>query len=163
MSEVPPIAPSPPPQFVEYPRAPDGVAYGSAEKFKALTDGYFGLGIAFALVLLTSIIAIALAVAVHSDVLTILVFFVLVPVVAFVLPLRANKQVAIGKDWSPGLAYVFSLVMMVGGIIPYAIVQTIALEEMKRYGLKRRFFGIRKKDAMALYEQLLAAQPSKPF
>ncbi|MFI5386850.1 MAG: hypothetical protein ACHQ50_12115 [Fimbriimonadales bacterium] len=79
-----------------------------------------------------------------------------------------NKKIGFGCDWSPASPIVASMLMGLNsalccGIIGYIVMQQIAATEMKKYGLKTGFGGIRKKHVAAVVAQLRAnAQPVPP-
>jgi hypothetical protein len=65
--------------------------------------------------------------------------------------------------WSPGGAVLASILIAVVssvccGIIGYIVMQQIAGAEMKKYGLKTRFLGIRKAEVVAAVEALKQAE-----
>lgn len=154
---------NPPPQYAAYPRA-SAVPYGSPEKLKALGEGYYGLNWAF-------LINIVLGFVVNYTVSYggIRYFLVLAPVLLLVIAAityPSTKKIAFGMGWAPGYAILASLLIGLNavlccGIIGYIVMQMIASNEMKRYGLKPGMLGIRKRDWKAAIAAMETAVP--PF
>jgi len=161
--EKPPGGP-PPQQYAQYYRGP-GLP-GSSERLEALAKGYFGLNWIF---LANVVMALTVGIGGRAfmlsrpanDLTGPLVYFaelgLLVVLFAF-LPYPYNKQIGIGLGWAPSGAFVASILMGLNswfccGMIGYLVMQQLAYGEMKRYGVKPRAFGVRRKDL----EQIIAA------
>jgi hypothetical protein len=157
-----PDAPETQSDYSGYYHRPGQSPYGSAERLQALADGYFGLNIVF-------LVNVALALASRGVQLTIsdlrIALFTFVGflagtmVVVSLLTYPCNRRIGIGKGWPEYGAVLASGLMGLNsalccGVIGYLVMQQIASNEMKRYGLRSGFFGIRKKDVRAKVEQL---------
>lgn len=155
MSDVPP--PPIQPQYAAYPRGQMAL-YGSPDKLRALADGYFGLNTVF---VLNIVLAIGINVAARSAttqdnwmVIT-LGGIVLMGLLVGFLTFPHNKKIAYGANWSPLGPVLASVLMALNsmlccGIIGYVVVQQLAANEMKKYGIKVSFLGFTKKK---IYEQ----------
>lgn len=139
MSEVPP-------PYAQYPRSTPN--YGSLPQLRSLVDGYFGLSRVFAI---NIALAFAMRLASMFGGLAVLGLFALaVGLAVGFLTYGPNKQIGYGANWSPAQPIVASVLMGINsalccGIIGYAIMQTIAANHMKRYGIKMGFFASKKK------------------
>lgn len=177
MSEVPPnpepTPEAPPPQYAAYPRGEGIPMNGSAEKLQALADGYFGLNTVFIINIVLAIGTRALTaapVATMEEVIGrfAIVVLAMLAIIGF-LTYPHNKKIAFGKNWSNGAAILASVLMGLNsalccGIIGYVVMQTIAMGEIKNYGLKGGFLGLKKKDIQARIDQIRAQQPPmQPF
>jgi len=176
MSEIPPSqeSPTPPPagsysappqQYAAYTRP--GAFGGSPEKLQALADGYYGLNWVF---LLTLVIVLGLrmgAGALFASPGQEVIFYGL----AFVVPIfvvgalsyPSCKKIAFGANWNSGMDIVAAVLMglnsLLCGIIGFAVMQSIASAEIKKYGVKGgSFLGFRKRDVLTAIEQLKAQQ-----
>lgn len=171
MSETPPLPDpneAPPPQYVEYPRGQQAV-YGSPEKLMALWEGYSGLNYVFILNVVLAIGGRALTLAPiwegsppEAFMVYYGVYFLILFSAIGACSYPYNKKIAFGKDWPPSNAITASiLVALVSwvccGIIGFAVMQQIALMEMKRYGIKPGLM-LRKRDVEAKVAELRAAQ-----
>lgn len=142
-----------PPEFAQYPR---GTApTGSLPQLRNLVDGYFGLsrvfGINILLVCVERVVAILDKEASAGGSLAFVGGFALIVglVVGF-LSYGPNKQIGNGANWSPAQPIVASVLMGINsalccGIVGYAVMQTIAANHLKRYGIKMGFFASKKK------------------
>ncbi|MBC8066340.1 MAG: hypothetical protein H7Y17_16030 [Chlorobia bacterium] len=169
MSEIPPVpepGPTPPPEgYVAYPRGPQATTYGSADQLQALVEGYYGLNYVFILnvVLAMGGRLVGLSVDSPQGALAMLAgYFIVLFVVVGACSFPYNRKIAFGKGWGDGNAILASLLTalfswLCCGIFGYIVMQQIAMSEMKKYGLKAGL-GLRKKDAMALVEQLRAQE-----
>jgi hypothetical protein len=173
MSENPPGI-GPPLQYSNYPRG-QGV-YGSPERLQALSDGYFGLNLVFGLnvVLVIAARAAQLTVASSSTVdpaTMLLVICVSLGVIGFAVGFCTypfNKKIGYGCGWSPAGPVIASVLMGLNsafccGIIGYVVVQQIAGQEIKRYGIKTGFFGLRKKEIAAVIASMRAHPPGPTY
>jgi len=145
---------TPPQKFVAYPR--ETVAtYGTPEKLEALGKGYFGLSIAFvANVVLFFAVQFCAVVGMAAVFLGIVVLFA--AVIALTIP--HNKNIAYGKGWSKSQAWIASVLMGINsviccGIIGYSVMQSQAMNEMKRYCVKPGFLGLYKNRAAPAWRQ----------
>ena len=157
MAETPPPSPgsheTPPDYSGHYPRD-QGSQFGSAEKLRALSEGYFGLNWVFLLNVVMALAARGIGLVATTPetamVLLLCAFGAIFLVIAFAT-YPYNKKIAFGKGWEPSMAILASILMGLNsalccGIIGYVVMQQIAYAEMKKYGLKGGFFGLRKKD-----------------
>lgn len=159
-----------PPQFTAYPRAQMN-AYGTGAQLRALYKGYNGLSAIFGINVALSLGANA-AIRSAAPAETVLGMWA-AAVIAIGLVVGfgtypSNKNIAYGANWNPGMALLASILMAVNsalccGIIGYVVVQQLAMNEMKRYGLKARFFGgIKKQEVEQVAAQLDAIQRTNP-
>ena len=163
MSEIPPSDPTPPSQFVQYPRETIQLAYGSIEKLEALGEGYFGLGYVFVLNVFILVLMTALDMNHQKD------FNVAVPLIILIIAVASypyNVRIAFGKGWPVWKTLLASTLMGLNsalccGVVGYIIMQHIAMSEMYRYGLSGSMFGLRKKVFQVRVDALRAAQ-AKP-
>lgn len=168
MSEIPPIPPDPnqgpPPQYVAYPRGQQAI-YGTPEQLMALWEGYSGLNYVFILNVFLALGGRAVTVAPiweGSPPEAFLVYYGFYFLILFAAIGATSyphaKKIAYGKNWAPANAITASVLIALFswvccGIVGYAFMQQIALNEMKRYGLKPSFL-LRKKDVLAKVEEL---------
>ena len=161
--------PGPQPQYAQYYRPTAGQPnYGSWQQLQALADGYFGLSWAF---LVNVICAVGINIGfqsmsingrVTSETSWALIYLGLVLCLGIVIALMTyppNKKIAFGKGWKPGSAVLASVLMALNsivccGIIGYAVMQQLALSEMKLYGVRPRGFGLRRKDIDPIIQAL---------
>ncbi len=168
MSEVPPVpdpSQQPPVQFAEYPRG----GYGTSDKLLALYEGYSGLNYVFALnvVLATCGRFIGFAPLWNDSPPELLFVFYGIYLVIMLAAVGAcsyiyNRKIALGKDWTPGQAILASVLTalfswLCCGIFGYIVMQQIASNEMKKYGV-RSGIGMKKKHVMERIEQIKASE-----
>jgi hypothetical protein len=176
MDEQPEQPPQPEQPFAQPPPAADysghypryeAAAYGTPERLQALADGYFGLNWVFLLNVVMAISTRAIpAVAPDADLalpLLLGAYGAIFLVVAFAT-FPFNRKIATGKGWDTSAAVLASFLMGLNsalccGIIGYVVMQSIAAGEMKRYGLKSGFFGLRKADVERRIAELRQAPP----
>ena len=164
MSGVPPPEGSSPPRYVAYPRSSD--QYGSADRLQALGEGYYGLNWVFLINILASLVVYLFArLGWTGYFASLFVEVVLITVLIY----RQNLKIAFGKGWSQSVGGVVSLLMGLSsalccGIFGYIIMQQIASSEMKRYGLKSGFLGVKRRNWQAAVEALRASasMPAPP-
>jgi hypothetical protein len=166
MSDQPPVPPSeptpPPQQFAQYPRGND--VYGSSEKLQNLMDGYFGLNWVFLVNVVLSLISRGLgAVAKNPEqaLVMLLGFVVVVFAVIAGMSYPQNKKIGIGMGWPPANSVIASILMGLNsvvccGIIGFIVMQSIAANEMKRYGITGGIFGLKKSVIQAKIAELQA-------
>jgi len=89
--------------------------------------------------------------------------------VVVVLTVPSNKKIAFGKGWTDSRAILVSILMGINsifccGIVGYSIMQTVAANEMKRYGVRPSIFGGVTKKAFrtALANRRKAEEPLQP-
>ena len=160
--------PEPPPQYVAYPRA-QIAPYGSAERLKALFDGYSYLNRIFILNVALAIASRALGETAGTPEIWLMIVAVQVLVMGLVIGFATypgNKKIAFGAGWPPGLGVLASVLMGLNsalccGIIGYVVMQQIAINHMKRYGLKTAFLGGIKRPQVELAVAQLRAQESQ--
>ena len=148
------MAETPPPNFAAYPRPDLTSAYGSADKLEALGKGYVGLNYVF-------LVNVALFLAYQFSGFHPLEQFIgFVVVVFFVvagLTFPPNKKIGFGKDWPTAGPFLASFLMGLNsalccGVIGYVVMQQIAMNELKRYGIKTGFLGPSKRILKAAVE-----------
>lgn len=157
--------PEPPPQFVAYPRG-EVTTFGSYEKFKALGEGYFGLNWVF---LANVLMALGLRplLASQTDVVPFVVVLPLFGLVIACLSYPFNNKIAYGCNWAPGLSILASVLMGINsalccGLVGYVVMQMIALQEMKKYGIKSGFLGFKKTTWKAKLQLMAEAEKPAP-
>lgn len=159
---VPPTPDEPGHPGSEYYHRGGGAAYGTADKLQALSDGYFGLGIAF-------VINIALALCsrlltASSESLAVIGFALVGMFVAITLiTFPFNKKIAIGKGWNTSHALLASFLMGLNsalccGIIGYIVMQSIASTEIAKYGIPSKLFGLKKSVVQARIQEMRQAE-----
>lgn len=136
----------PPPQYVAYPRD-FAKPYGTVEQFEALGDGYFGLNFGFLCMIASALLLFGISN--WYPPVGGLVFLVY-PVVAVVATLPYNKKIAYGKGWPVWSGLVASICIglstyVCGGLVACIVMQQIASNEMKKYGLKQGFTFTKKR------------------
>ncbi len=135
----------PPEHFVDYPR--ELIPGGSAEKLQALSDAYFGLGSAILghfILIFTMIMVLNSGASERADYLLPLWF--LFAVLAGAVTYPSNKRIADAKEQFPFSAVCGSVTAGVFaffglGFVACSCFQTVAIGEMKRYGIKSTFPG----------------------
>lgn len=142
-----------PPQFAAYPRPQ--YPSGSPDKLRALSDGYFGLNRVFVIniVLVIGMPLICFMLGLAGPLVTLVIAIVVGLVVGF-MTFPYNRKIGYGCGWSDGGAILASTLMGINsalccGIIGYIVVQQIAAVEMKKYGIKTGFLGMKKNDIEA--------------
>lgn len=172
MSEIPPIQDPnqvPPEQYAAYPRGAQAAMYGSSDRLLALYEGYAGLNYVFLLNVLLAIGGRALTLAPiwnGSSPESVLIFYGVYFIVLFAAvgacSYPYNKKIGFGKDWPASNAIIASVLTalfawLCCGLIGYGVMQQIAMNEMKKYGLKGGL-GLRKKEVMARVEEIRAQE-----
>ncbi len=172
MSEIPPLPDPgqvPPEGYAAYPRGIPSAEYGSADKLQALADGYFGLNYVFIVNVLLALASRFAGVSVETPQAA-LAYFAIFATVTFLavagLSFPCNKKIAFGKDWPIGNAILASVLMGLNsvlccGIIGYIVMQVIASNEMKKYGLAAGAFGVRKKWVAERIRQIREVEAAK--
>lgn len=155
MSETPP--------FANYPRT--AAAYGSSAALQSLSDGYFGLSKVFGINIVI-VVATNLAARSGSVPLGILALILLaISVTIGFLTYGPNKKIGEGAGWSPAQPVIASVLMGINsalccGVIGYSVMQSIATNHMKRYGVKGGMFGLKKGDVQGFVRDLEAREQS---
>ncbi|KAA0239309.1 MAG: hypothetical protein EDM74_04355 [Armatimonadetes bacterium] len=145
--------------------------YGTPDKLRALSEGYFGLNWVFignVMIMITANILYGLSSAVDRAFLFVALGLIagqFVYVTFASLPL--NKKIAYGKGWPPSNAVLASVLMALNsviccGAIGYVVMQMIAGAEIKKYGVKQGAFGYRKKQIQQRIEQMRTEQRAAP-
>ncbi len=161
MAEIPPPS-GPPPNYAAYPR---DAGYGTAAQLRLLADGYFGLNKIF-------VINIVLVFALRFSILSIQgpsvlavagIGLVIIGLVVGFGTYPYNKKIGEGANWGQGMPLVASILMgfnsaLCCGIIGYIVVQMLAAQEIKKYGIKTGFFGLKKSEIEAKISQLQSSQ-----
>jgi len=167
----PPIQPiAPPPQvgFASYPRANVPTVYGSSEKLSRAYRGYHGFSYTLILTISAYVAWIGGAVVMTDSsssvggILLLLVALVLT-VGTFYMSIRSSQDLAFACGWTSIVGIVFGIFGPLIGVIGLGIFQFLAVNEMKNYGLGLQAFrGIRKKDYLAILEELQQYERSSP-
>lgn len=152
MSDTPPIE-------AAYPR-PEPHS-GSAAHLQDLSEGYFGLAKAFYLVILENFLQRQLP----DD--TLAIVCVVGGIVIGLFSHPKHVQIGKGAEWSSGRAIAASVFMgvMAGlglGVFSVIVMLTIAANNMKRFGIKGGFFGLRRSDVAPILRDLRAREKSNP-
>jgi len=150
----------PPPEFVPYPR---GDQYGSAEKLRLLQKAYYGaywivastLGTAFLAGIAAFVVGFVTRDA-NSPVLGLVVVLAYVAIFAvnFVIGFKYGRLVAEAKDREAGYAVILGIFASLLspcciGAVGSAVIQQAVANELKKYGLKVGFLGLRKEEVEA--------------
>ena len=174
VSEIPPVPDPnvPPPQtFAEYPRGPQAPMYGTAEKLKALSDGYFGMNWVFLVNVAVLLGSRVLLIAADRGEVALMLLAGSVIVTGLVVALFSysyNKKISFGMNWQPSMAIVMSIVLALQswlccGAIGIVVIQQIVTAEIKRYGIPGGLFGFKKKVVEERIAQMRSTQPPTPF
>lgn len=156
-SNVPPVQ-----AYAAYPRAMSTPNYGSPDKLEALMEGYYGLNWVFlALVLCGALTLIVAFLTQDSSMALPLIILTAVVGIAFVgwVGYKYIKKIGFGLGWQPSAAIWVTIGLLLGScivspILVFIVLQLMAMGEIKNYGIKGGFFGIRKKDIKARLAQL---------
>src|SRR6185312_4091867 len=136
------MASVPPPQFAAYPRQ----EFGTAERLRQLSEGYFGLNWVFGLNVLLNI-AVSVAVGVVGTAIGyavgLLVEFALIAWFSY----GQVKKIQLARGKPEGSALTICILMGLNsalccGIVGFIVMQQIASKDMLNYGVKGGFFGI---------------------
>ena len=129
-----------PPPYAAYPR--DAARTGTSKDLQNLFDGYTGLTLAF---VVNIVLVLPLNLLSRSGVITppmlglgALVVFVVI----FALTLGPNRKIGEGAHWESWQPLLGSFLIALNsalccGIVGYVVMQTIALNHIKKYGLRR--------------------------
>jgi hypothetical protein len=154
--------------YAAYPRGNDPLPrYSSHEKLQALMDGYYGLNWAFLAMVGFALLAVISLVAgrgTTAGVVLYVAFLVLALVAMGVVSYPYNKKLGFGLGWKESTPLWVSIGLSIGScvispIVVLIVVQLIAMGEIKNYGVKKGFFGVRKKDIKAKIEELKRQSP----
>lgn len=157
-------SPEPASGFAQYPRASNYYP-GSVEQLEALFQAYNGLSLVFGVNVLLSL---GLNFVIREYSFVILIGMVLgFTVVIGALSLPQTRKLAFGKGWAPKMAILASGLLGLNsalccGIIGYVVLQQIASSEIKRYGVRSGFLGVRKKDVQAKVAEMRSSI-ARPF
>lgn len=154
-----------PPPFAEYPR--NTPAYGSVAQLRSLAEGYFGLSRVFAInigiVIATNLLSRSGSLSLALIGLILLGVGVLIAILTY----GPNKKIGEGAGWSPAQPVIASILMGINsalccGIIGYAVMQSIAANHMKPYGIKLGAFASKKKvdEQIAAFEAQRGVGPA---
>jgi hypothetical protein len=173
MSEIPPIQDpgrDVPPVFAQYPRGSGAPPHGTPEKLEALMEGYYGLNWAFLAYVGLAIVAIIVLAVSEGDPTGLVLFFVLLAgsfaLMGF-LAHRCNKKIGYGLNWKESTPMWVTLGLVFGSclfspVIVFIIIQLIAMAEIKNYGVKSSFLGVRKKDIVAKIAEMRSMPGLRP-
>ena len=156
MSEIPP-------QYANYPR--NANPFGSAAQLQSLYNGYRRYGWMFLLNILLSVLIFVGAALTQNEFAVLLAYPLTATVIGFLVhPL--NKLIGFGANWPASKILTASILMGINavtcGIVGYIVMQQIAVNNIKRYGLKSGFFGLKKREVQQKILDLEAAETGGP-
>lgn len=153
----------PPPGESNYPRAQLLPVYGTGGRLRALGDAYYGLSWVFVLNVFLFVVAGAISVP-ANNINLFLAGLILAAVIVGLVSFRYTRKLAFGMGWSVAGAIVSSIIIgsTLGGIITYVVLQALAAQEIKKYGVKSGAFGFRKKAYKAILDERLSLEASQP-
>lgn len=134
-------------------------------------EGYYGLNWAFLAFFLLAISSVVPLILLQANSLGIGLFFlllILAVVAVGVLSYPNNKKIGYGLNWSDSAPLWISIGMSIGSVIispviVFIVLQLIAMAEIKNYGIKGGFFGVRKKDIKAKIEEMKRQTTAAPY
>lgn len=138
MSEIPP-------GYANYPR--NTPLYGSAVQLQSLYDAYRRYGWIFVANIFLGF-GIAFGAGMTGEPALVWLSYLVIATIFGFLTYPLNKKIGFGANWSNGqvigatIAMAFNSVCC--GIVGYIVMQQIAANHIKRYGIKSGFFGIKK-------------------
>lgn len=141
MSEIPP-------PYAQYPR--NEPLYGTSAQLQSLMDGYYGYSRLFLIQIGLALVWIAgiFLAKDNGGIVYLAGIPILILVIGF-LSYPLNKKIGYGANWSTTQIVLASLMMaftvVCYGILGYIIMQTIAANHIKRYGVRSGCLGLRKK------------------
>jgi hypothetical protein len=143
---------------------------GSAEKLEALGAGYHGLTWVFAGNIVVAVIINGIIQTTGDDLgssILILGLVVLLGVGVAIATFPQNKKIGFGLDWQSSGAIIASVLMGLNsalccGIIGYIVMQQLASNRMKQYGLRTGFLGVKKSDIAARVAELRQSAGGAP-
>ena len=143
---------------------------GSADKLEALGAGYHGLSLVFIGNIIVALGINAYARSAGDDLGTagiILVLLILLGVGVAIATFPQNKKIGFGLDWQPSGAIIASILMGLNsalccGVIGYIVMQQLASNRMKQYGLRTGFLGVKKSDNAARVSELRQSPAGAP-
>ena len=129
-----------PPPYAAYPR--DTARTGTSQDLQNLFDGYSGLNVAF---LVNVLLVVPLNVLSRMGLVPLPLFglaVLIVFVVVLVMTLGPNRKIGAGAHWESWQPILGSVLIALNsalccGIVGYIVMQTIALNHIKKYGLRR--------------------------
>ncbi|MCA0361817.1 MAG: hypothetical protein LCH41_12295 [Armatimonadetes bacterium] len=143
---------------------------GSAEKLEALGSGYHGLNLVFVGNIVVALGINLFARSTEGDLgagVIILGLFALMGVGVAFATFPQNKKIGFGLDWQPSGAIIASILMGLNsalccGVIGYVVMQQLAGNRMKQYGLRTGFLGVKKADIAARVSELRQSPAGSP-
>jgi hypothetical protein len=160
---IPPILDS---GFVAYPRGSEEPIFGSSEKLTKLYRGYHGMSYSFLFVFLSVICLIATSALFTQkgyDVFAIVSMLVGIAafVAAIIFGVRSGIDIGYGVGWTQAAGAILGFLAPFVGVLMIAIIQYIAIGEIKRYGIPiGSFSGIKGKLVRAKIKELAAIETS---
>jgi len=133
-------------------------------------EGYYGLNWAFLAYVGLAIVAVILLAALGGELAGFVLFGIFLTaslaLMGF-LAYRCNKKIGYGLNWKDSTAIWVTLGLVFGSclvspVIVFIIIQLIAMAEIKNYGVKGGFLGVRKKDIVAKIAEMRAASRIQP-
>ncbi len=137
-----------PPPYAEYPR--NEPLYGTSAQLQSLMEGYYGYSWLFLAQIAIALLWIgAIFLAKDSGSIVYLAGIPIIMLTVGLLSLPLNKKIGYGANWSKTQVVLASVMMaftvVCYGILGYVIIQTIAANHIKKYGVKSGCLGVRKK------------------
>lgn len=157
---------TPPPVQSGYAAYPRTGFFGSAEKLERLWLGYKGTTNVF---LISILIVIPWMVTLYGFSTKGQLFVGILGIILgigilvgeFYVSIRCCRNVGFALGWTDGTSLLLGIALPFIGITGIAIVQYLALGELKKYGIRMRsFVGIRKKDVLSKVEELARLESS---
>lgn len=135
----------PPPGYAAYPRE---TVYGSADQLQALSDGYYGLNWVVIGTLVVSLVGRGLVETIKAPDAHFAAALGLLAVLILRVAIASfpySRKIGFGKGWSDAGEIVASALLgltgwLCFGLVGCAILQSLALSEMRKYGVQGGMF-----------------------
>ena len=157
---------TPPPIQGGYAAYPRAQFHGSAERLERLFLGYKGTTHVFLMGILLVVPWLLMGYGFSTEGQTFIgilgcILVIAVLVGAFYVSIRCCRNVGFALGWTDSASLVFGIALPFLGIMGIAVVQYLAIGELKNYGIRlRSFVGIRKKDILSKIEELKQLESS---
>lgn len=153
-----------PPPYAQYPRGVEPAA-GSAAQLQSLMEGYYTYSWLFLANIVVSLI-VFFGLGASRIPYAVLAGYVIVPLIFGFGTYPSNKKIGYGANWSPAQPVIASVLMGINsvtcGIVGYAVMQSIAINHIKRFGVRSGCLGMRKKAIRDRIAELESAEGSMP-
>ena len=159
-------APTPPPAFSSYPRG-DAIPFGTSEKLTRTYRGYVGIAYGYLLLVLSFFLFIFALGAFSPGGSTIIGVLLILAAIAsiaggFYLSIRSGIDIEFGLGWNKGIGIAVGILGPFCGVIALIIIQMLAIQEMKNYGIAvKPFRGLKSKDVKAKIAEMKATESAK--